>query len=149
MCDPKDYPRVLDGLEDMNNLTGLRAELARKVFARTAAYDSAISDYLNKQADTEPDLGEISGFPTEMKLQESKAMTLRYGENPHQQAALYGNFLNHFKQLQGKELSYNNILDISSSAFLIGEFEKPTARSSSIQIHVEPPVRIAWKKLGN
>ena len=89
VCDPKDYPRVLDGLEDMNNLTGLRAELARKVFARTAAYDSAISDYLNKQADTEPDLGEISGFPSEMKLQESKAMTLRYGENPHQQAALF------------------------------------------------------------
>ena len=75
VCDPKDYPRVLDGLEDMNNLTGLRAELARKVFARTAAYDSAISDYLNKQADTEPDLGEISGFPSEMKLQEPKAMT--------------------------------------------------------------------------
>ena len=62
VCDPKDYPRVLDGLEDMNNIPGLRAELARKVFARTAAYDSAISDYLNKQADTEPDLGEISGF---------------------------------------------------------------------------------------
>ena len=135
VCDPKDYPRVLDGLEDMNNLTGLRAELARKVFARTAAYDSAISDYLNKQADTEPDLGEISGFPSEMKLQEPKAMTLRYGENPHQQAALYGNFLNHFKQLQGKELSYNNILDISASAFLIGEFEKPTV---AILKHTNP-----------
>ena len=62
-------------------------------------------------------------------------MTLRYGENPHQQAALYGNFLNHFKQLQGKELSYNNILDISASAFLIGEFEKPTV---AILKHTNP-----------
>ena len=51
---------------------------------------------------------------------------LRYGENPHQQAALYGRFSESFAQLQGKELSFNNIIDISAAAFLIGEFEKPT-----------------------
>jgi len=62
-------------------------------------------------------------------------MTLRYGENPHQQAALYGDFLNYFDQLQGKELSYNNILDISASAYLIGEFERPTV---AILKHTNP-----------
>ena len=62
-------------------------------------------------------------------------MPLRYGENPHQQAALYGGFLDHFEQLQGKELSYNNILDISSSAYLVGEFERPTV---AILKHTNP-----------
>ena len=62
-------------------------------------------------------------------------MTLRYGENPHQQAALYGDFLDHFQQLQGKELSFNNILDVSSAAYLIGEFERPTV---AILKHTNP-----------
>jgi len=126
VCDPEDYSRVLEAFEAPDQLTSLRAELARKVFARTAAYDNAISAYLEKQAEVEPDLEEISGFPSKMNLEADKAMTLRYGENPHQQAALYGDFLDHFEQLQGKELSFNNILDVSSSAYLIGEFEKPT-----------------------
>ena len=62
-------------------------------------------------------------------------MNLRYGENPHQQAALYGQFLDHFDQLQGKELSYNNILDVSAAAYLIGEFERPTV---AILKHTNP-----------
>ena len=135
VCDPEDYSRVLEALEAPDQLTSLRAELARKVFARTAAYDSAISVYLDKQAEVEPDLKEISGFPAKMNLEADKAMTLRYGENPHQQAALYGDFLDHFEQLQGKELSFNNILDVSSSAYLIGEFEKPTV---AILKHTNP-----------
>ena len=70
-----------------------------------------------------------------MNLQTNKAMSLRYGENPHQQAALYGEFLDYFDQLQGKELSYNNILDISAAAYLIGEFERPTV---AILKHTNP-----------
>jgi len=55
-----------------------------------------------------------------------KAQDLRYGENPHQQAALYGDFFEHFQQLHGKELSYNNILDLTAAAELVAEFEEPT-----------------------
>ena len=64
-----------------------------------------------------------------------KAQSLRYGENPHQKAALYGTFHEHFEQLQGKELSYNNILDITSATYLIGEFERPTV---AILKHTNP-----------
>ena len=77
-------------------------------------------------------------------------MTLRCGENPHQQASLYGDLLDHFTQLQGKELSYNNILDISAAAYLIGEFERPTV---AILKHTNPcgvssaeNLEIAWQR---
>jgi phosphoribosylaminoimidazolecarboxamide formyltransferase/IMP cyclohydrolase len=70
-----------------------------------------------------------------LEISSEKAMNLRYGENPHQQAALYGSFLDHFEQLQGKELSYNNILDVSAAAYLIGEFERPTV---AILKHTNP-----------
>ena len=59
-------------------------------------------------------------------LSSPKAQDLRYGENPHQKAALYGDFQKHFQQLHGKELSYNNILDLTAAADLIAEFEDPT-----------------------
>jgi phosphoribosylaminoimidazolecarboxamide formyltransferase/IMP cyclohydrolase len=113
----------------------LRRQLAQKVFARTFTYDRAISEYLNKQDDEVPDLDAISGFPKSLEIQSPKGMNLRYGENPHQQAALYGQFLDHFDQLQGKELSYNNILDVSAAAYLIGEFERPTV---AILKHTNP-----------
>ena len=60
---------------------------------------------------------------------------LRYGENPHQKAALYGNFFDCFEQLQGKELSFNNIIDITAATYLIGEFQKPTV---AILKHTNP-----------
>ena len=129
VCDPADYERILPALkkEDEAALKKLREQLALKVYRRTAAYDAAISTYLSEQVDAgEPDLDAISGLPKVMEVTCEKAMTLRYGENPHQQAALYGSFLDHFEQLQGKELSYNNILDVSAAAYLIGEFERPT-----------------------
>ena len=135
VCDPNDYDRVLDGLNDDSSALELRKELALKVFRRTSVYDNAISKYLESQISPEPDMDSISGFPRELRINSSKSMSLRYGENPHQQAALYGDFLNYFDQLQGKELSYNNILDISSSAFLIGEFERPTV---AILKHTNP-----------
>ena len=135
VCDPADYDRVLNSLSDPAGNTLWRRQLAQKVFARTASYDRAISQYLEEQASDVPDMGAISGFPEKMEIETSKAMSLRYGENPHQQAALYGDFLDHFDQLQGKELSYNNILDVSAAAYLIGEFERPTV---AILKHTNP-----------
>ena len=123
VCDPADYKEVLDALNSPEKLAPLRRRLALKVFQRTSAYDGAISKYLAAQ---EPDLDKIAGLPETFTISCKKAQNLRYGENPHQKAALYGNFHEHFQQLQGKELSFNNILDITSATHLIGEFEKPT-----------------------
>ncbi len=134
VCDPSDYDAVLAAMNDAKKLAALRRKLALKVFQRTASYDAAISAYLATQAD-EPDLAALSGFPEKLTLTYKKAQSLRYGENPHQQAALYGTFHEHFQQLQGKELSYNNILDITSAAYLIGEFERPTV---AILKHTNP-----------
>lgn len=135
VCDPSDYERVLESMKGDSGWSALRKELALKVFQRTSAYDGAISAYFESLSQDEPDLNEISGFPSILSIEAEKSMTLRYGENPHQQAALYGDFLDYFDQLQGKELSYNNILDISSSAYLIGEFERPTV---AILKHTNP-----------
>ena len=129
VCDPGDYAAVLKAMDaettgDAHGLHALRRRLALKVYQRTAAYDAAISAYLEKSE--EPDLDAIAGFPARLTLSWPKAQGLRYGENPHQRAALYGSFHDHFKQLQGKELSYNNILDITAACHLIGDFERPT-----------------------
>ncbi len=137
VCDPDDYAGVLTALtagEGSAELKALRRRLALKVFARTASYDAAIARYLETQQD-EPDLEALSGFPATFSVSLKKAQSLRYGENPHQKAALYGTFHEHFQQLQGKELSYNNILDITSATYLIGEFEKPTV---AILKHTNP-----------
>jgi phosphoribosylaminoimidazolecarboxamide formyltransferase/IMP cyclohydrolase len=134
VCDPADYTAVLEAMGSEAALGALRRRLALKVFQRTANYDAAISRYLETQQD-EPDIEALSGFPANYTLSLKKAQTLRYGENPHQKAALYGTFHDHFTQLQGKELSYNNILDITSATYLIGEFEKPTV---AILKHTNP-----------
>ncbi len=94
--------------------------LAREVFRHTSSYDAAIAGYLEKAG------GPEAAFPPLLHLVMKKEMDLRYGENPHQRAALYGTFGESFEKLHGKELSYNNILDISAAALLITEFEEPT-----------------------
>jgi phosphoribosylaminoimidazolecarboxamide formyltransferase/IMP cyclohydrolase len=149
VCDPADYGAVLTAFGDAAKLSELRRKLALKVFQRTATYDAAIARYLETQA-AEPDLEAMSGFPASLTLSWKKAQSLRYGENPHQKAALYGTFHDHFSQLQGKELSYNNILDITSATYLIGEFERPTV---AILKHTNPcgvasadTLEAAWEK---
>ena len=134
VCDPADYGAVLEALPNDSSLALLRRNLALKVFQRTARYDAAIAAYL-ESAEAEPDLASLGGFPEKFELALTKAQTLRYGENPHQQAALYGTFHDHFEQLQGKALSYNNILDITAATYLIGEFERPTV---AILKHTNP-----------
>ncbi len=135
VCDPSDYPGVLAAMKaGEGELSALRRRLALKVFQRTASYDAAIARYLELEA-AGPDMEALGGFAQKLSLSFTKAQALRYGENPHQKAALYGTFHDHYKQLQGKELSYNNILDITSATYLIGEFERPTV---AILKHTNP-----------
>ena len=135
ITDPADYDRVLGAMGDAAALKALRRELAVKVYARTSAYDAAITQYLGAAESDEPDLDSIAGLPASFCLEGDKAQSLRYGENPHQKAALYGRFFDVFEQLQGKELSFNNIIDISAATYLIGEFERPTV---AILKHTNP-----------
>ena len=122
VVDPDDYPRILEAMKAGNGATTpeLRARLAVKAFATTAAYDRAISTYL----DNESAPGET------LSLDLPLAGCLRYGENPHQDAELYGSFFDYFEKLHGKELSFNNILDITAATRLISEFGKPTVAIS-------------------
>ena len=126
LVDAADYEGVLQELERNHGSISreTRARLARKVFATTAAYDSAISTTLQKMSN--------GGFPETLHLNFRKAMDLRYGENPHQKAALYrsgavaGRGLAAAPQLQGKELSYNNLVDLEAAWRLVEEFQEPT-----------------------
>src|SRR6266436_1740709 len=115
VVDPADYAVVSRQIKETGNTTlELRRLLAAKVFARTAAYDGAIATQLHKTFAAAPS----AALPDSLLIQEPLAQHLRYGENPHQSAALYGKFFDFFKQLHGKELSYNNILDLTAAAAL-------------------------------
>ncbi len=148
VVDPADYAEVAAQVKATGETTlALRRMLATKVFARTAAYDAAIAGHLEKAF--QPASGEL---PAALRLSVPKAQNLRYGENPHQQAALYGAFRDYFHQLHGKELSYNNILDLTAAAQLIAEFrdDPPTL---AILKHTNPcgvgqaaDLRAAWEK---
>ncbi len=120
VCDNRDYPAVLEAIRKGGDmLLDLRRKLALKVYQRTSAYDAAIATYLN-------DKYNAGALPETLNIGLPLVQKMRYGENPHQQAALYGDFNKYFRQLHGKELSYNNIIDITAAADLISEFEKPT-----------------------
>ncbi len=119
VVDPADYPAVAEQIKATGSTTlELRRRLAAKVFARTAAYDAAIAAHLAKAFQAAPS----ATPPASLLIQAPLAQPLRYGENPHQIAALYGSFQDYFQQLHGKELSYNNILDLTAAADLIAEF---------------------------
>jgi phosphoribosylaminoimidazolecarboxamide formyltransferase/IMP cyclohydrolase len=102
--------------------------LAQKAFATTAAYDSAIASTLERISPENVDLSEPS-FPLTLRLSFHKTLDLRYGENPHQKAAMYsdgsGKGVANARQLQGKELSYNNIVDLQAAWDLAQEFDEP------------------------
>ena len=137
VMDPRDYPEVAAQIKAQGNTTtDLRRILAARVFAHTSAYDAAIAAHLVKvfgagatttATAVTPKVKE-STLPPDLGVSVPLAQPLRYGENPHQKAALYGRFGDFFQQLHGKELSYNNILDLTAAAALIGEFanERPT-----------------------
>lgn len=120
VVDLADYPAVLKEIAASGETSlALRRRLAAKVFARTSAYDASIAARLGSE------LGDpVGGSPPPfLALSTPLAQPLRYGENPHQPAALYGRFHDHYQQLHGKELSYNNVLDLSAAAALIDEFK--------------------------
>ncbi len=129
VTDPADYPAVIEELESSSGAIGakMRFVLAKKAFSHTAAYDSAISNYL-----TSLDENDRPGvFPDRLNLNFQRVQTLRYGENPHQNAAFYGDLvpvagsLATFRQVQGKELSYNNIADADAAWECAKSFEQP------------------------
>lgn len=93
--------------------------LAREVFQHTAAYDAVIAGYLDRTA------GDAQGLPATFSVTAPREISLRYGENPHQQAALFGRWGETFEKLHGKELSFNNIVDVSAAGALIAEFDEP------------------------
>ena len=121
ICCPEDYSKVIENLKNKTLDNNLKLELAGKAFRHTAYYDSLISNYLSYEQ-----------FPSQAGIPLKKLASLRYGENPHQKAALYsfGNEENSCgvisaKQLHGKELSYNNYLDLEAAWRLVHEFDKP------------------------
>lgn len=130
VCDPSDYDAVTDEMNKNNGATGaaLRFQLAVKVFERTASYDQAIFQFLDKWVKKDAGDGLL---PSSDNSSLVKVRDLRYGENPHQRAAVYvekgSEIPKHFHQLHGKELSYNNILDIESTLDVIKEFKEPAA----------------------
>jgi len=148
VVDPFDYAEVAKQISTNGNTTWeLRRQLAAKVFARTAAYDAAIAAHLQKEFSTDK-----NSLPQVLTISAPLAQPLRYGENPHQTAALYGKFHEFFKQLHGKELSYNNILDLTAAAALIAEF-RDDAPTLAILKHTNPcgvgqgaSLREAWDK---
>ena len=131
ITDPADYTVVAGEISAAGDTTlATRERLAAKVFRTTGYYDALIAKYLGSR------LPEPESFPETFALPLRRAQALRYGENPHQGAALYGNFPRHFQQLHGKELSYNNLIDINAAVRLIREFtEKPTV---AILKHTNP-----------
>jgi phosphoribosylaminoimidazolecarboxamide formyltransferase/IMP cyclohydrolase len=141
VVDINDYATVIAEMKAHHGDTTpeFRATLAVKVFAATSRYDGAIAAYLGKS----------DGLPDTLTLSLPKAQALRYGENPHQKAALYGDFGKCFQQLHGKELSYNNILDLTAAAELAAEFpEQPTVailkHMNPCGVGSAPTLKTAW-----
>jgi phosphoribosylaminoimidazolecarboxamide formyltransferase/IMP cyclohydrolase len=121
---PGDYAAIVDELRAGGALSlETKWRLAKKAFRTTADYDAAISARLEREDCASP-------LPLDLNLRAAKLMDLRYGENPHQAAALYGargRGIAGAEQLHGKELSYNNLVDLDAAWQLAGEFERPAA----------------------
>ena len=130
---PEDYPSVIEEMRASGGelSLGTRWRLAKKVFRTTAGYDSAISARLEQVDAAGP-------LPRDLAIRAPKLMDLRYGENPHQAAALYGRpgqGIAGAAQLHGKELSYNNLVDLDAAWQLVNEFERPAV---AIVKHTNP-----------
>ena len=122
VCDPADYATIIEEIKEGGNTTvGTRLQLSAKAYTHTAEYDSMIATYMRKAA----------GLNEKLFLEFDLVQGLRYGENPHQQAKFYGSAesgsysLANAKQLNGKELSYNNIQDANAALCIVREFDEP------------------------
>ena len=147
---PRDYARVLEEIQRTGEVSArTRFELCRTVFLHTARYDSAISAWLDNQVPED----QKTRFPNILTLQFEKVQNLRYGENPHQQGAFYREFgrkepsVANARQLQGKEMSFNNFLDANSALELVKEYEGIACRHREAQQSLRRGDRIrAWPK---
>ncbi|MGA1847216.1 bifunctional phosphoribosylaminoimidazolecarboxamide formyltransferase/IMP cyclohydrolase [Deferribacter abyssi] len=125
IVDNKDFDLILNELHEGGISYNTRLNLARKAFSHTALYDSIISNYFNKICNIK--------YPDEITIPMRKKLNLRYGENPHQKAAFYKSPIikeisaTTSEKLHGKELSFNNLIDINGALELIKEFEQPAA----------------------
>jgi phosphoribosylaminoimidazolecarboxamide formyltransferase/IMP cyclohydrolase len=131
---PSDYPAVLEQLDRQGGpAPGFRFDLARKAFAHTGAYDTAIASTLDTITATDTGFarGQADPFPESLTIGLRKIRALRYGENPHQPAAWYAQEpvlgLGGAELLQGKELSYTNLLDLDAALRIVLEFSEPAA----------------------
>ncbi|MBN1377769.1 MAG: bifunctional phosphoribosylaminoimidazolecarboxamide formyltransferase/IMP cyclohydrolase [Gammaproteobacteria bacterium] len=128
IVDSSDYDGILEELDKENSISfATRFRLATKAFSHTAAYDAAISNYLgNHNLDDDK-----KGLPPVLTMQFKKVQSMRYGENPHQRAAFYVEPQQHepsiatAKQLQGKEMSYNNVADSDAALECVKQFSQP------------------------
>ncbi len=142
VVDPADYGRVLDALGGSGADAALRRELARKVFQHTATYDAAIAGYL--EGDPGAAGQGTDEFPAHLTLRLEKVQDLRYGENPDQPAAFYGetgsapDTLPHLVQLHGKELSFNNLIDVDGAVMGASAWSPDEAIACCIIKHTTP-----------
>ncbi len=136
VVDPDDYTRVLESLQNGGDALDLRRELAEKVFAHTAAYDGAIANWFAAQRDER--------FPPRLTVSFDRVQTLRYGENPGQAAAFYadasggGRGLGALRQHGGKELSFNNLLDLEGAMLAVDPFVHAGDTACAIVKHTTP-----------
>ena len=152
VVDPSDYPKILTELGSSDTSIGntlgsttreTRFALAKKVFAHTSAYDGAISNYLSSLEDLNP-VPTRGAFPATLNLQVHKVQAMRYGENPHQSAAFYRDAtitpgaLAAYTQVQGKELSYNNVADADAAWECVKAFDPVDEHACVIVKHANP-----------
>jgi phosphoribosylaminoimidazolecarboxamide formyltransferase / IMP cyclohydrolase len=138
VVDPEDYGRILEALRDNRADLELRRKLARKVFDHTARYDRAIASYFDTQSSSGP------LFPSQLHIELQHAQALRYGENPDQPAAFYleadapADSLAAMRQLHGKELSFNNILDVEAAIMAVSAWSAGGESACVIIKHTTP-----------
>ena len=137
IVDPDDYPSIITRLKDGGVAVNERQALAAKVFAHTAAYDAAILAYLSRSQES---------LPPTLSLVLERQQPLRYGENPHQRAALYLTDepgIREMHQLHGKELSFNNLLDVDAAFMAVAPWQGRDSRAACVIIKHTTPCGIA------
>ena len=136
---PAQYDEVASEIERVGGLAmETRSRLAREAFRHTASYDGAITQYFYaRESAGEKRASDEEELPEELYVSMPRAQSLRYGENPHQQAALYGDASRFYEKLHGKDLSFNNLIDLSAALYLMDEF-RDDAPACAILKHTNP-----------
>lgn len=152
VCNPERYRDIIEEMRKNDGAIsdGLHFKLGVEVFEKTSKYDTAIYNFLKKQVKGDSAAAEGGDFPDTLELKFEKAQGLRYGENPHQKASFYIDKkmnavgISRARQLHGKELSFNNIIDLDAALEIVKEFKEPAA---SVIKHTNPCGAAANKTL--